>query len=42
MSRLRNQSELTHTAEAGGENGVDGLGSVGEIMTWEPFEKAMI
>ena len=42
MSRLRNQSELTHTAEAGGENGVDGLGSVGGIMTWEPFEEEMI
>ena len=42
MTKLRNQSELTHTAEVGGENGMDGLGSVGGIMTWEPFESARI
>ena len=41
MTKLRNQRELTHTAEVGGENGMNGLGSVGG-MTWEPFESARI
>jgi hypothetical protein len=41
MTKLRNQSEFTHMAEVGGENGMDGLGRVGRI-TWEPFEWARI
>jgi hypothetical protein len=42
MTRLRNQSELTHTAEVGGENGMAGSESVGGIRTREPFESARI
>ena len=36
MTKLRNQSELTHTAEVGGEN-VDGSESEGGMTIWEPL-----
>jgi hypothetical protein len=42
MTKLRNQSEFTHMAEVGGENGMDGLERVGGIRICDPFESARI
>src|SRR6266850_2803475 len=40
ITKLRNHSELTQTAYFGGENGMDGSGSMEGIRMWDPLESA--